>query len=93
MNTTDYPNWLDKNKFEKMLATIDSNKFNHKNKIGEFKYNDIKDLVNNIKNNTISAIDAKKNLKTLIKIRNAELIEYKIRTSTQEDLLIYSTIY
>ena len=48
MNTTDYPNWVDKNKFEKMLATIDSNKFNHKNKIDEFNYNDIKDLVNNI---------------------------------------------
>ena len=69
MNTTDYPNWIDKNRFEKMLATIDSNKFNHKNKIGEFKYNDIKDLVNNIKNNTISKIDAKKNLKTIKKCR------------------------
>ena len=64
MNTTDYPNWFDKNKFEKILVTIDSNKFNHKNKIGEFKYIDIKDLVNNIKNNTISEIDAKKVLNT-----------------------------
>ena len=80
MNTTDYPNWLDKNKFEKMLATIDSNKFNHKNKIGEFKYNDIKDLVNNIKNNTISEIDAKKDLNTLNKIKNAETIKYKTHT-------------
>ena len=87
MNTTNYPNWIDKNKFEKMLATIDSNKFNHKNKIGEFKYIDIKDLVNNIKNNTISVIDAKKNLKTLIKIKNAELTKYKIRTSAQQELL------
>ena len=82
MNTTDYSNWFDKNKFEKMLAIIDSNKFNHKNKIGEFKYIDIKDLVNNIKNNTISVIDAKKELKTLIKIKNAELKKYRIRTST-----------
>ena len=40
------PNWIDKNKFEKILAIIDSNKFNYKNKIGEFKYIDIKDLVN-----------------------------------------------
>ena len=48
MNTTDYPHWVDKNKFEKMLATTESNKFNQKNKIGKFKYNDIKDLVNNI---------------------------------------------
>ena len=30
-NTT---NWYDKNKFDKILTTIDSNNFNHKNKIG-----------------------------------------------------------
>ena len=30
VNTTDDPDWLDKNKFEKMLAIIYSNKFNHK---------------------------------------------------------------
>ena len=53
------PNWLDKNKFKEILTIIDSNKFGHKNKIGEFKYIDIKDLVN-IKDNTISKIDAKK---------------------------------
>ena len=28
INTTDYPNWCDRNKFKKMLAIIDSNKFN-----------------------------------------------------------------
>ena len=54
------PNWINKNKFKNILAIIDSNKFNYKNKIGEFKYIDTKDLVNNIKNNTISEIDAKK---------------------------------
>ena len=54
------PNWFDKNKFKEILAIIDSNKFNYKNKIGEFKYIDIKDLVNNIKNNTISKTDARK---------------------------------
>ena len=60
-NTTDYyPNWFDRNKFEKILAIIDSNKFNYKNKIGEFKYIDIKDLVNNIRDNTISEISATK---------------------------------
>ena len=60
-NTTDYdPNWFDKNKFKKMLAIIDSNKFNYNNKIGEFKYIDIKDLVDNIRNTTISQIHAKK---------------------------------
>ena len=70
MNTTKYLNWFDKNKFEKMLATIDSNKFNYKNKIGEFRYIDIKDLVDSIKNNTISEIDAEKDLNTLNKIKN-----------------------
>ena len=87
MNTTDCPNWFDKNKFEKMLATTDSNKFNHKNKIGEFKYIDIKDLVNNTKNNTISEIDAKKNLNKLNKIKNVETIKYKKRNSIQKELL------
>ena len=71
------PNWIDKNKFEKILAIIDSNKFNYKNKIGEFKYTDIKDLVNSIKNNTISEIDAKKDLVTLNEIKNVETIKYK----------------
>ena len=56
---------MDKNKFKEILTIIDSNKFGHKNKIGDFKYIDIKDLVNNIKNNTISEIDAKKHLNTL----------------------------
>ena len=55
-NTTD---WYDKNKFKKILAIVDSNKFNHKNKIGKFKHNDINDLVNNINKNTISEILAK----------------------------------
>ena len=54
------PNWLDKNKFEKKLATTDSNKFNYKNKIGEFKYINIRDLVNNIRNKAISEISAQK---------------------------------
>ena len=86
-NTTDYdPNWFDKNKFKKMLAIIDSNKFNYKNKIGEFKYIDIKDLVNNIRNNTISEIDAKKSLNALNKIKNAE-IKYKRLIPKQKELL------
>ena len=56
-NTTD---WYDKNNFKKILAIIESNKFNHKNKIAKFRYNDIKDLVDNINKNTISEIFAKK---------------------------------
>ena len=86
-NMTDYPNWLDKNKFEKMLPIIASNKFNYKNKIGEFKYIDIKDLVNNIRNNTISEIFAKKGLNTLNEIKNAEIIKYKRYITKQKELL------
>ena len=52
-NTTD---WFDRNKFKEILGIIDRNKFSHKNKIGEFKYIDIRDLVNNIRNNTIGEI-------------------------------------
>ena len=82
-----YPNWLDKNKFKKVLAIIGSNKFNYNNKIGEFKYINIKDLVNNIRNNTISEISAKKGLNTLNEIKNAEIIKYKKRTPKHKELL------
>ena len=74
-------------KFKKILAIIDSNKFNYKNKIGEFKYIDIKDLVNNIRNNTISEIDAKKDLNTLNEIKNAEIIKHKRYIPKQKELL------
>ena len=87
INTTDYPNWFDKNKFKKMLAIIDSNKFNYKNKIGQFQYITIKDLINNIKNNAIIEISPKKGLNTLNKIKNAEIIKYKRRYPKQKELL------
>ena len=81
------PNWLDKNKFKESLGIIDSNKFNYKNKIGEFKYINIGDLVNIIKNNTINEIDAKKYLNTLNKIKNAEIIKYRKSTPGHKELL------
>ena len=87
INMTDYPNGFDRKKLKKMLAITDSNKFNYENKIGEFEYIDIKDLVNNIRNNTISEIDAKKDLNTLNEIKNAEIIKYKRRTSKQTEIL------
>ena len=68
-------NWLDKNKFKEILTITDSYKFGHKNKIGDFKYIDIKYLVNNFKHTTISEIDAKKRLATLNKIKKCR---YKI---------------
>ena len=48
------------NKFNKILATIDNNNFNHKNEIGKLKFIDINNLINSIKGNTISEADAKK---------------------------------
>ena len=87
-NTTDYyPDLFDKNKIKNILAVIDSNKFSYKNKIGEFKYIDIKDLVNKIRNNTISEISAKTSLDTLNKLKNIEIIKQKTRTPKQKELL------
>ena len=82
-STTD---WYDKNKFEKILTTIDSNKFNHKNKIGKLKFKDINNLINNIKNNTISEADAKQKLDALNEIKKAE-IKNKRLISSQKKLL------
>ena len=57
-NTT---SWYDINKFNEILATIDNSNFNHKNKIGKLKFNDINNMINGIKGNTISEADTKKN--------------------------------
>ena len=44
-------------------------------------------MVNNIKNNTISEIIAKKGLNTLNEIKNAEIIKHKKCTPKQKELL------
>ena len=44
-------------------------------------------MVNNIRNNTISEIDAKKDLNTLNEIKNVEIIKYKKRTPKHKELL------
>ena len=80
-------NWFDKNKFKEILAIIESNEFDYKNKIGEFKYIDIKDLVNNIKNDAISEIGAKKDLNASNEIKKAEITKYKKRTPGHKKLL------
>ena len=79
--------WFDKIKFKNILAIIESDKFNYKNKIGEFKYNDIKYFVSKIRNNTISKIFGKKGLNTLYEIKNAEIIKHKKCTPKQKELL------
>ena len=82
-NTT---NWYDKNKFNKILTTIDSNNFNHKNKIDKFKFNDINDLINNIKNNTISEANVKEKINELDKIKKVET-KHKHLINSQKTLL------
>ena len=44
-------------------------------------------MVNNIRNNTISEIDAKKNLNELNEIKNVGIIKHKKRTFKQKELL------
>ena len=44
-------------------------------------------MVNNIRNNTISEISAKKGLNKLNEIKNVEIIKYKKRTPKQKKLL------
>ena len=82
-NTTD---WFDKNKFQKILTIANSSKFNHKNKIGKFKYNDIIKLINNINDNAISETLAKENLNALNQSKNAEIKDKRL-ISSQKELL------
>ena len=69
LNDKSTTSWYDKNKFNKILTTISNKNFNHKNKIGNFKFNDINNLINNIKNNTISEADTKKKINELNKTK------------------------
>ena len=61
-----------KTNLKKILTTIDSNNFNHKNKKGKLKFNDINNLINDIKNNTISEALAKQKVNALNKTKKAE---------------------
>ena len=82
-NTT---SWYVTDKFNKILVTIDNSNFNHKNKIGKLKFNDINDLINSIKGNTISEADAKKRLNELNEIKKVE-IKGKRLIESQKKLL------
>ena len=66
--------------------------FTYRNKIGEFKYDNIKDLVNNIKNNTISEIDAKKHVNTLYIIKNSEIKHRRIISGQKELLNLFDDL-
>ena len=93
-STTD---WYDKNKFKKIPTAIDRNGFNYKNKIGKLRFNDINNLINDIKNNTFSEAFAKQKLNALNEIKKTEtknkcLINgQKILLNLFDDLL--ETIY
>ena len=73
-------------KFKNILAIVHSNKFNNKNKIGKLNYNGFKALIDNINENTITEILAKKNLNALKELKNTE-IKNKRLISTQKELL------
>ena len=88
-NTT---NWYDKNKFNKILTTIDSDKFNHKDKIGKLKFNDINDLIKNIKNNTISETDVKIKINELNKIKEVETKGKRFIDSQQKLLSLFDDL-
>ena len=85
-NNKSKANWYDKNTFNKILTTIDSKNFSHENKTGKFKFNDINNLMNNIKNNTISEADTKKKINELNKIKEVE-IKSKRLINSQKTLL------
>ena len=88
-NTTD---WYDKNKFSEILTTIDSNNFNHRNKIGKFKFNDINNLISNIKNNAISEADTKKKINKLIEIKTVETKGKRLIKSQQKLLNLFDDL-
>ena len=58
--------WYDKNKFKQILTTIDRIKFNHENKVGKLKFNDINNFVSSINKNTISEALAKQKLDAVL---------------------------
>ena len=77
-NTTD---WYDKDKFEKILAIVDSDIFNYNNEIEKLKYSDIMNLIINIKNSPIREILAKKSLHALNEIKKTEIRNKRLISS------------
>ena len=88
-NTT---SWYDTDRFNEILATIDNNNFNHKIKIGKLKFNDINDLVNSIKGNTISKADTKKKLNELNEIKKVETNGKRLIESQKKLLSLFDDL-
>ena len=57
----------------KYQLLLNKNNFNHKNKVGKLKFNEIHDLINSIKNSTISETDAKNKINELNEIKKVEI--------------------
>ena len=73
LNNKSTTNW-----YNEILTTIDNSNFNHQNEIGKLKFNDINDLINNIKNNTISEADTKNKINKLNEIKKVnDLLKIK----------------
>ena len=74
------------------MPIVNSNKSNHKNKIGKLKYNDIVNVINNIKNNAISETLAKKNLNALNEIKKAEIKNKRLIPSQKQLLNFFDNL-
>ena len=88
-NTT---SWYDTDKFNKILATIDNSNFNHKNKIGKLKFNDINHLINSIKGNTISEADAKKKINELNEMKKVEIKGKRLIENQKKLLSLFANL-
>ena len=88
-NTT---SWYGTNKFNEILATIDNSNFNHENKIGKLKFNDINDLINSIKGNTISEADTKKKINELNEIKKVERNGKRLIESRKKLLTLFDDL-
>ena len=84
-NTND---WYGTNKFAIILTTIDSSNFNHKNKIGKLKFNNINNLINNVKNNIIIEALAKQKLDALNEMKKAGIKNKRLISSQKKLLMI-----
>ena len=84
--------WYDTDKFNKILVTIDNNNFNHKNKIGRLKFNDINDLINSIKGNTVIEADTKKKINELNEIKKVETNGKRLIESQKKLLSLFDDL-
>ena len=84
--------WYDTDKFNKILATIDNNNFNHKNKMGKLKFNDINDLINSIKGYTISEADTKNKINELNEIKKVETNGKRLIESQKKLLSLFDDL-